>query len=181
MTTTTFGYHPGQDRVWMLVHEAQATIWLTRRLVIHILGPLREAFESATPGGQGGAAANTRAAIEHNLALHEAAPGQSPAQIRAGHVSPGEQMEPERGLCTRIVTQSNSQTVVMTFETAGGPLVLRLDRKGMHVWLKGLVMVLKQTGWDLVETLPDWLQAGLMPPAIQALIGQPLPKDLDEA
>jgi hypothetical protein len=181
MTTTTFGYHPGQDRIWMLVHDQHATVWLTRRLLIHILGPLRASFESATPGVEGGAPASTRAAIEHSLALHEGVAGRPPAQIRSGHVGPGEHLDPERGLCTRILTQSNEQSVVMTFETPAGPLVMRLDRKGTHLWLKGLVLVLRQTDWNLSDILPAWLRTGLMPGAIQALIGRPLPEDLDDA
>lgn len=179
MTTTTFGYHTQQDRIWMRVHDLDRTLWLTRRMVIHILGPLLQSFETTTPGSQGGAQATTRAAIEHDLALHEVAPGQVPSRISTGQVSPGENSDPAQSLCTRIVTQSGSQVVVMSFETPDGPLVLRLERKGMHLWLQALVMVLKQADWNLREPLPDWLQGGVMPPAIQALIGQPLPKNFD--
>lgn len=177
---TTFGYHHQQDRIWMLVHEQDGTIWLTRRMVLHILGPLLKAFEAATPGSQGGAAAPTRAAIEHDLALHEVAPGQKPAQIQSGRVQPDLQSA-QLGLCLRIVTQSSAKSVTMSFESEAGPLMIQLDRKGMHLWLQGLVMVLGQAGWNLPEPLPVWLQGGLMPPAIQALITKPLPKDLDEA
>jgi hypothetical protein len=181
LTTTTFGYHSQQDRIWMRVHDLDRTLWLTRRLVIHILGPLLQSFESTTPGSQGGAQPGTRAAIEHDLALHEVVPGQTPARLSTGQVSPGANSDPAQSLCTRIVTQSGSQVVVMNFETADGPLTLRLDRKSMHLWLQALVMVLRQADWNLPGTLPAWLQGGVMPPAIQALIAQPLPKDLDEA
>jgi hypothetical protein len=68
----------------------------------------------------------------------------------------------------------------MTFDTASGPLALQLSRKGMHLWLRGLAMVLKQAQWGMPQALPAWLDAGLMPPAMRALIDKPLPDDLDD-
>lgn len=177
MTTTTFGYDALQDRIWMRVHELDQTVWLTRRMVVVILGPMLQAFESATPGEQGGAAAPARAALEHDLALHEAAPGKAAPQIRAGHVPPSEDSDPQTRLCSRISAQANNQSMVMTFDTASGPMVLQLSRQGMHLWLRGLVMVLKQTDWGMPQALPKWLNAGLMPPSIQALIDKPMPQD----
>ncbi|WP_066262137.1 hypothetical protein [Hydrogenophaga flava] len=91
MTTTTFGYDPAQDRIWMRVHDQDITLWLTRRMVRSILGPMLKVFEESTPGQQGGAAPRARASIEHQLSLHEAAPGQRPAQIRAGREQPGQE------------------------------------------------------------------------------------------
>lgn len=179
MTTTTFGYSAAQDRLWMRVHEQNSTVWLTRRMVINILGPMIKSFEAATPGQQGGASPRARASIEHDLSLHEAAPGQRVPLIRAGHESPGEQSDPQERLCHKITTQTTSQSVTMTFDTGGGPLVVRLSRKGMHLWFQGLAMVLKQARWDLPEALPEWLQGGVMPPAMQDLIRKPLPDNLD--
>ena len=179
MTTTTFGFDPAQDRIWMRVHDVDQTVWLTRRMVAGILGPMVSAFEKATPGEQGGAAAPARAAIEHELALHEAPPGQAAPQIRAGHVAPSVDGDPQHRLCIRMNAQTGAQTVVMTFETASGPLVVTLSRKGMHLWLKGLSLVLKHANWGLPQSLPQWLNEGLMPPAMKALIAKPLPDDLD--
>ena len=178
--TTTFGYHSGQDRLWMRVHEQDVTIWLTRRMVRSILGPMLKLFEESTPGQQGGAAPRARASIEHQLSLHEVAPGQRPAQIRAGHESPGEQSDPQGRLCSRITTQATAQSVTMTFETEAGPMVLQQSRKGMHLWYRGLVMVLKQAQWDLTDALPDWLRTGMTPPAVQALIDRPMPPGGDD-
>jgi hypothetical protein len=179
LTTTTFGYNTTQDRIWMRVHEQDITIWFTRRMVRSVLGPMLKVFEESTPGQQGGAAPRARASIEHQLSLHEVAPGQRPAQIRAGRESPSEESDPQERLCSRITTQATAQTVTLDFETEAGPLVLRLSRKGMHLWYRGLAMVLKQTQWDLPEPLPEWLQAGVTPPSLQALINRPLPPDLD--
>jgi hypothetical protein len=179
LTTTTFGFNPTQDRIWMKLHEQDCTVWFTRRMVRNIVGPMLKAFEEATPGQQGGASPRARASIEHDLSLHEAAPGQSAPQIRAGREVPSEEADPQQQLCTRITTQTTSQQVTMNFETPAGPVVLTLNRKGMHLWFKGLSMVLKQTQWDL-PPLPDWLQAGVMPPAVQAFISKPLPGDLDK-
>lgn len=180
LTTTTFGYDALQDRIWMRVHEQEQTVWLTRRMVTVILGPMVQAFESATPGEQGGASAPARVALEHELALHETAPGQAPPQIRAGRVPPSEDSDPQHRLCKSINAKADHQSMTMTFETASGPLALQLSRKGMHLWLRGLTMVLKQAQWGIPRALPEWLNAGLMPPAMQALIDKPLPDDLDK-
>lgn len=180
MTTTTFGYHATQDRIWMRLHDRDVTIWFTRRMVRNILGPMLKVFEESTPGQQGGAAPRARASIEHQLSLHEAAPGQSPAQIRAGREQPSESSDPQEHLCTRITTQATAQTVTLNFETGAGPQVLQLSRKGMHLWYRGLAMVLRQAQWDLSEALPEWLRTGMTPPAVQALIDNPLPPDLDD-
>ncbi len=180
MTTTTFGYSSSQDRIWMRVHESDHTIWFTRRMVRSMVGPMLKVFEDSTPGHQGGAAPRARASIEHQLSLHEAAPGQRPAQIRAGREQPSAQNDPQESLCTQITTQATAQTVNLNFETEAGPLVLKLSRKGMHLWYRGLAMVLKQASWDLPDPLPEWLQAGVMPQAVQDLIKQALPPDLDD-
>ncbi|AOW12593.1 hypothetical protein LPB72_16270 [Hydrogenophaga crassostreae] len=177
MTTTTFGFDALQDRIWMRVHERDQTVWLTRRMVVVILGPMVQAFENATPGQQGGAAAPARAALEHELALHETAPGQAAPQIRAGRVPPSEDSDPQFRLCTGINARASNQSMAMTFATASGPLELQLSRKGMHLWLRGLAMVLKQAQWGMPQALPKWLDAGLMPPSIQALIDKPWPQD----
>ena len=177
MTTTTFGYDALQDRIWMRMHELDQTVWLTRRMVVVILGPMLQAFENATPGEQGGARAPARAALEHSLAIHETAPGKTAPQIRAGHVPPSADSDPQTGLCSRISAQTTSQSIVMNFDTVSGPVVLRLSRQGMHLWLRGLVMVLKQTGWGMPQALPEWLDTGLMPPSIQALIDKSKPDD----
>jgi hypothetical protein len=177
LTTTTFGYSALQDRIWMRVHEGDQTVWLTRRMVVVILGPMVQAFENATPGQQSGAAAPARVAVEHELAMHETAPGQAPPQIRAGRVPPSEDSDPQFRLCSRISAQTNDKSMTMTFDTPTGPVVLQFSRQGMHLWLRGLVMVLKQTQWGMPEALPKWLDTGLMPPSIQALIDKPLPQD----
>ena len=90
LTTTTFGFDALQDRIWMRVHEQEQTIWFTRRLMGQFLGPVVEAFEQATPGAQGGAPPAQRAAIEHDLSLHETPPGQAapPDSGRAGATQP---------------------------------------------------------------------------------------------
>lgn len=163
----------------MRVHEQDITIWFTRRMVRSVLGPMLKVFEESTPGQQGGAAPRARASIEHQLSLHEVAPGQRPAQIRAGHEVPSKTSDPQERLCTKITTQATGQAVILNFETEAGPLVLRLSRKGMHLWYRGLAMVLKQAQWDLPQALPEWLQAGVTPPSLQALINRPPPPGLD--
>lgn len=179
MTTTTFGYSAAQDRIWMRAHEPDVTVWLTRRMVISLLGPMLKAFEESTPGQQGGAAAQARVSIEHHLALHEAAPGQSPPQIRAGRELPGLAADPQEGLCLRVSSRLSEQGAALQFETGAGPLTLNLSRKGMHLWYRGLVMVIRQAQWNLPGAMPQWLQTAMTPPAVQALIDKPLPPDLD--
>lgn len=181
MTTTTFGYDAKQDRIWMRSHEQNRSVWLSRRLVKHLLGPLLSSFEASAPGGQGGAAAPMRASIEHELAFNEVAPGRQPVKIQAGRVSPVAPGSPELHLCTRLRSNTNDRGVVLQFETDEVPLVLRLSRQGMHVWLRGMVMVLKQAEWNLPTELPAWLSAGMVPAAVKAMLEKPLPTDLDDA
>jgi len=183
VTTTTFGYDALQDRIWMRSHDLDQTVWLTRRMVSSMLGPLLKAFETATPGQQGGAPAAQRVAIEHRLALHEVAPGQPPARLTASRVTPGANADPQLRLCQRIVTRSGSQSVLLRFETGAEPLELKLGRRGMHLWLRGLAMVLRQTQWGL-PPLPDWLHEGVMPPVLQGLVdraGQSAPPPPESA
>ena len=177
MTTTTFGFDARQDRIWMRVHEREQTIWFTRRLMGQFLGPVVQAFEQATPGAVGGAPPAQRAAIEHDLSLHETPAGQPVPQIRAGRVPPGPGADPQRGLCTRVATRTGQQVVTMTFDTPAGPMVLPLTRRGMHLWLKGLVMVVRQAHWGLPLVLPEWLEAGVMPTALQGLVDKPADPD----
>ena len=66
------------------------------------------------------------------------------------------------------------------FETEAGPLNLRLSRKGMHLWYRGLALVLPQTHWNLPEPLPEWLQEPMTPAAVRDLLDRPLPPDLDK-
>jgi hypothetical protein len=181
LSTTTFGFDAVQDRIWMRMHEQDVTLWLTRRMVSGILGPMVTAFENATPGEQGGSMAPARAAIEHHLALHETTPGQAAPQIRAGHVPPSQDSDPQQNLCTSVNARANQDAMVMRFDSAAGPLVVSLSRKGMHLWLRGLTMVLRQAQWGIPTELPPWLTAGLMPPAMQSLLQKPLPDDLDDA
>jgi len=169
--TTTFGYDAVQDRIWMRCNAAQRTVWLTRRMVAHLLGPVLRAFEAAVPGVEGGAPPATRAAIEHDLALHETAPGQGAPVIRSGRVTG--QPPPNLhalDLCIRIVTTTGARQVTLELQTTGEPLVLRLSRRGMHLWLQGLVMVQGKAGWDLAGPLPEWLKSGVLPPAVRALL-----------
>lgn len=173
LTTTTFGYSPRQDRIWMRVHQNDTTVWLTRRMVLQIVGPLLERFEQSTPGAEGGAPAPTRAAIEHDLTLHEVTPGQAPASIRAGREVPSPASDPQEHLCTRITSRTSVSAVELLFETAAGPLTVRLSRKGMHLWYRGLAMVLKQTQWNLPKPLPEWLTTSVMPAAVQDIIKPP--------
>ena len=175
LTTTTFGYDAVQDRIWMRAHQQERTIWFTRRLLGQFLGPVLEAFEQATPGAQGGAPPAQRAAIEHDLSLHETQPGHSAPRIRAGRVLPGPGADPQTGLCIRVATRTGQQAVTMTFEAPAGPLVLPLTRKGMHLWLRGLSMVLKQAHWGLPLQLPAWLVAGVMPAALKDLVDKSRP------
>ncbi|HMP09712.1 hypothetical protein [Hydrogenophaga sp.] len=172
MSTTTFGYDTVQDRIWMRSNASGRTVWLTRRMVAHLLGPVLQSFEAAAPGAEGGAPPATRAALEHELALHEPVPGGGAAVIRTNR-------EPSRGpsadlhgedLCTRIMTTTTSREVTLQISTTGAPLTLRLSRRGMHLWLQGLVMVLRRADWNLPQPLPGWLQTGVLPPAVRAIL-----------
>ena len=172
MSTTTFGYDALQDRIWMRSNDTGRTVWLTRRMVAHLLGPVLKAFETSAPGAEGGAPAPTRAAIEHDLALHEALPGQGPAVIRSQQEPSPPPPVPGRSevLCTRFLSTVGSHQIVLQVSTTGEPLTLRFSRRGMHLWLQGLVMVLERTDWNLAQPLPAWLRTGVLPPSVRAML-----------
>jgi len=175
--TTTFGYDAVQDRIWMRSNGTNRTVWLTRRMVSHLLGPVLKAFEAAVPGVQGGAPVATRAAIEHDLALHETAAGQGVPIIRTGRepVRPPSPNLQADDLCTRIMSTTGGRQVTLQLETTGETLVLKLSRRGMHLWLQGLVMVLHKADWNLPGPLPEWLGGGVLPPAVRALLPRKTP------
>ncbi|WP_157538980.1 hypothetical protein [Hydrogenophaga flava] len=50
----------------------------------------------------------------------------------------------------------------------------------MHLWYRGLALVLQQTHWNLPELMPEWLQEPMTPAAVRDLLERPLPPDLDE-
>ncbi len=71
------------------------------------------------------------------------------------------------------MTTTGGRQVSLRFETAGEPLVMQLSRRGMHLWLQGLVMVLAKAEWNLSQALPAWLQSGVLPPSVRDMLLPP--------
>lgn len=178
MLTTTFGYHPSQDRIWMTLGQPDERLWLTRRLAAYLLGAMSRQLEQSTPGAQAGADAPTRARIEHEMAFNEppspvSAPT-APAQqaLRLGQETREVTDQATYFLCERIrttVTPQGQCELAFAIED-GSERNIRLSRSGLHRWLRALLMVVRQAQWLEALEPPQWLQQSLLPPSLQEMI-----------
>lgn len=173
MGSTTFGYDKGEDRVWMSFNDDSPRIWLTRHMVSQLLGHMLGAFEVAAPGAMGGAPAATRVSLEHELALNELLPGEQALPMKMGSETRIESRRADYQLCTGLVATFDASRCRLQFGTAEGPRVLRMDRVGMHRWLRGLHLVTRHADWALQA--PDWLTRSCLPAAVRALVEGAVP------
>lgn len=168
MTSTTFGYDQHEDRVWMSFDDGQARLWLTRRLVARLLGPMLAHFESTAPGALGGASSGVRVALEHGLALNEPLPGQRAAPMRMGSEVPADSARAAYLMCLRVQAQFDERRCRLTFATEEGDRPLHLSRVGMHRWLRALHLVAEHGQWAL--EVPGWLRQSCLPEALQPVV-----------
>lgn len=177
MSSTTFGYDTSEDRIWMSFDDGSPRLWLTRRLVSHLLSPMLGAFESAAPGGEGGAPASVRVALEHELAMNELLPGEQSLPIRMGVASSAESQGIEHVLCVGLAATFDAGACSLRFNTADGERVLQMSRVAMHRWLRGLHLVMRHAEWGLPA--PPWLARSCLPDALRSRIlgGAPLPPE----
>jgi len=168
MGSTTFGYDPGEDRVWLSFNDDTPRLWFTRRLVSHLLGPMLQAFEGAAPGRQGGARASTRVALEHEIALNELLPGERRLPIRMGSEAPGLSRDAEHEVCTGMTASFVADQCRLRFDTSEGRRELTMGRVAMHRWLHGLYLVAQHAHWAL--PVPEWLSRSCLPEAVRALV-----------
>lgn len=180
MLTTTFGYLDSEDRVWLSLGDEARRVWLTRRITAHLLAGMAHQLEVSTPGASAGADAPTRARIEHQLALNEAADMEHPVSpadvpIRVGEESRAVSREAFYVLCIGLEASLHPDgrcTVSLSLED-GDEQALQFSRAGLHRWLRGLWMAARHAGWfDPVE-VPPWLRESMLPPVIQAMLRAP--------
>lgn len=168
MGSTTFGYDQSEDRVWMSFNDDTPRLWLTRRLLTHLLGPMLHPFEEAAPGAQGGASPAVRAELEHQLAINERMPGEQDVPMRIGLASAADACNAEHLLCTGLTASFDASHCRLEFATPEGPRVVQTGRVGMHRWLRGLHLVAQHAGWAVPT--PAWLSQSRLPDAVRALV-----------
>ena len=143
MVSSTFGYDKREDRVWLSFDDGTPRLWFTRRLVSHLLGPMLGPFEAASPGGQGGAQASTRVALEHELAMNELLPGERALPMKMGTESASESQNAEHELCTGLNASFDASQCHLRFSTVDGERSLQMGRVSMHRWLRGLHLLVQ--------------------------------------
>jgi hypothetical protein len=168
MGSSTFGYDKGEDRVWLSFNDDTPRLWFTRRLVSHLLGPMLQAFEEAAPGRQGGAAASTRAALEHEIALNELLPGERALPLKMGTETASAGRDADYQLCTGLKASFDGDRCRLGFNTTEGDRALHMGRVAMHRWLHGLYLVAQHAEWALV--VPGWLSRSCLPQAVRDLV-----------
>lgn len=185
MISTTFGYHSVEDRMWMQHQHPDDRVWLTRQHAVYVLGVMAQQVEQTVPGAVTGSPATQRAQVEHQLAMNESA---RPQADGASQPLPGLMVgrEDVKGsgpsshrLCQSIRTTLTGQgQCLIDFQlTTGETQQLKLDRPSLHRWLKAFWMVAQKAPWNLPVQPPDWLQASLLPHAVQKMLAQPLVDD----
>jgi hypothetical protein len=168
MGSTTFGYDPGEDRVWLSFNDDTPRLWFTRRLVSHLLGPMLHAFEQAAPGSQGGADASTRAGLEHDIALNEWLPGDRAVPLKVGSETASASRDADYLVCTGLKASFDAGQCQLRFDTSEAERSLTMGRVAMHRWVHGLHLVARHANWAL--TVPEWLSRSCLPEAVRALV-----------
>lgn len=168
MGSSTFGYDQGEDRVWLSFDDDTPRLWLTRRLVSHLLGPMLKAFEEAAPGREGGASAGTRVALEREIALNEWLPGERALPMKLGTESARESRDAAYQLCRGLSASFSGSECRLRFKTEEGDRGLSMGRVAMHRWLHGLHLVTQHADWAL--PVPEWLSSSCLPESLRALV-----------
>lgn len=185
MISTTFGYHSVEDRMWMQHQHPDDRVWLTRQHAVYVLGVMAQQVEQTVPGAVTGSPSQQRAQVEHQLAMNESA---RPRADGGSQALPGLTVGREditgggpsaHRLCQTIRTTLTGQgQCLIDFQlTTGETQQLRLDRPSLHRWLKAFWMVAQKTPWNLPVQPPEWLQASLLPEAVQKMLTQPMVDD----
>lgn len=178
MLTTTFGYHPGEDRIWLDCASWPQRVWLTRRMVQQVMGAIVQHIEAAarTDGHPSGPPAAERAAAEHDASLNQRQPGEPARALQTGREAADARELADAVLCTRFVLHHRAPLTDLVFVTAAGERRLHLSQVGLHRWVHALHMVLKSAQWQDWPPAPEWLTRSYLPPALQRLLQHPAPE-----
>ena len=171
--STTFGYHAGEDRLWISCGAWPQRVWLTRRMA-RILLQLTVGLLEAPASGDARPAAE-RAAAEHDASLNRPQAGEHGHPLQMGREPPDAPALSSAVLCTRCEIRPVGLQIELCFHTVSGQRRLQLSRVGLHRWLHALHIVLQGSGWADWPAAPDWLTRSYLPPALQKLLQAPLP------
>lgn len=182
MMSTTFGYDPLEDRIWMsnTGQGEQERIWLTRRLAQYLVGPMAQSLENTTTEATGGGDVATRIRLEHEMALNEPQPGQPLVPFKMGRDEAKSRDGARYVLCHNIQTTLKGGQCEMSMQTAVGERRLQFSRVGLHRWLRAFSIVLQATPWNLNPPPAPWLTQSYLPQALRTLLDKPLPDQLDD-
>ena len=173
--STTFGYHAGEDRVWISCTAWPQRIWITRRMARGIVQLVATALEKAPPGAPDADSRPPaeRAAADHDASLNRVQPGEPARALQMGREASDAPELASAVLCTQVDLRDDGVQAVLAFHTSAGQRQLLLSRVGLHRWLRGLHIVLGTTDWADWAPLPDWLTRSYLPPALGALLVVP--------
>ena len=180
MATTTFGYNPAEDRIWMSCSLWQGErLWITRHCAQNIRQAVCQVLEQSAPG-DAQSSPGDRAAAEHDAAINR--PTVTGPAMQTGRDTSQAEGAPSFVylLCTSAMVSAGVQDASLSFQTRQGARDIAFDREGLHRWLRGLHMVLQHANWNL-PTPPEWVTRSYLPAALQAILTQPAPDGLDDA
>ncbi len=176
MGTSTFGYNSKEDRIWVSNSAWKERIWITRRQVQDMLGTLARTLEQAATGEGDSQELAGRA---HDAAINHAPAGTSGKPLQLGRDTAAQAAEADYLLCTGMLAIRGMDGVQVQLQTPQGTRVIKFDVASMHRWAHALLLVIRQADWDLPQ-VPAWLARSYLPPALQAILDQPLPGLEDE-
>ena len=181
--STTFGYHAGEDRLWIDCAAWPQRLWVTRRLARGMVQALVAALESAAAPAPDEArladadlgvdATAERAAAAHDASLNQPQPGEQARPLQMGREAADAPALQTAVLCTQFALELAGTQAELVFATSAGQRRLRLSRTGLHRWLHALHMVLRGTDWADWPTPPEWLTRSYLPPALKSLLQMP--------
>lgn len=158
MRDITLGYSDSEDRIWLASSDGHR-FWLTRRLLLRLLGALAELLERTVPGGDipNALPAEQRIRLEHAESLANTPEGKPALQLNKANPAtpPGVTPAPPR-LATRITCQADGPRCTLIVEATGVATRFELNRIDFHRLLAAMTSVAHQAHWGL-PGLPAWL------------------------
>jgi len=174
--TTTFGYNPVEDRLWVSCSGWSNRLWLTRRMTQMMVALVARVLENSAPlppslpGAQAVPPAE-RAAREHDASLNHPPPGEGTRALVLGRDTQTGPAELAAALlCTRFSATATAYGAELVYGASDGERKVQLSRTGLHRWLHALHIVLGRTGWPEWQALPEWLTRSYLPAALKKLL-----------
>lgn len=179
MTHTTFGYDQEEDRLWLHYSDEHPRIWLTRRFAQGLIAPMAALVEQTTAGSAvTGLSTYEQVRMEHQLAVSETPSGEPHYPFRMSTENRNEHVAQGFTLCKMLGLRMEPSGCLLTMQTDEGEVNFGLSRYDMHLWLRAFRMALDAANWNLETTLPAWLTESVLPPAIKALLEEPMSAEM---